>query len=70
MKLAEAADALGLKPSTLRHQIKNRKLRAHKMGNAWYVNDDEVERYRRDSLNSPYRKFKGSVTHQTDESRA
>ena len=47
--MTEAADALGLKPSTLRHQIKNRKLRAHKMGNAWYVNDDEVERYRREN---------------------
>lgn len=50
MTLPEAAEALGLKPSTLRHQVKNRKLRAYKMGDRWYVKEDEVERYRRDSL--------------------
>lgn len=46
MTLPEAAERLGLAPSTLRHQIKNRKLRAHKMGRTWYVTDEEVERYR------------------------
>ncbi len=46
MTLPEAAERLGLAPSTLRHQIKNRKLRARKMGRTWYVTDDEVERYR------------------------
>jgi len=44
--LPEAAIALGLKPSTLRHQIRNRKLKAHKMGRTWYVAAEEVERYR------------------------
>lgn len=48
MTIPEAAKALGLSPSTLRHQIKNRKLRAHKMGRGWYVTPEEVERYRRD----------------------
>lgn len=46
MTVVEAAEALGLKPSTLRHQIKNRKLRAHRMGITWYVSPEEVERYR------------------------
>jgi excisionase family DNA binding protein len=44
--IPEAAAALDLSPSTLRHQIKNRKLRAHKMGRGWYVAPAEVERYR------------------------
>jgi len=46
--IPEAAEALGLKPSTLRHQIKNRKLKAHKMGRGWYVAPAEVERYRQE----------------------
>lgn len=46
MTIPEAAVQLGLAPSTLRHQIKNRKLRAHKMGRGWYVTAEEVERYR------------------------
>jgi excisionase family DNA binding protein len=48
--LREAAKALGLHPSTLRHQVQNGKLRAHKMGRDWFVSEEEVERYRRDSL--------------------
>jgi excisionase family DNA binding protein len=47
--IPEAAAALGLAPSTLRHQIKNHKLKAHKMGGLWYVNPAEVERYSRES---------------------
>jgi excisionase family DNA binding protein len=50
MTVSEAAAALGVRPSTLRHQIKNRKLRAHKMGSTWYVSPLEVERYRAESL--------------------
>jgi excisionase family DNA binding protein len=46
--IPEAAKTLGLSPSTLRHQIKNRKLRAHKMGRGWYVAPEEVERYARE----------------------
>lgn len=45
MTITEAARTLGLSPKTLRQQIKNRKLRAHKMGRAWYVTDEEVTRY-------------------------
>lgn len=50
MTLPEAAERLGLAPSTLRHQIRNRKLRAYKMGRSWFVTDEEVERYRAESL--------------------
>ena len=46
MTILEAAAALGLASSTLRHQIKNRKLKAHKFGSIWYVAPEEVERYR------------------------
>lgn len=45
MSITEAAKALGLSPKTLRQQIKNRKLRAHKMGRNWFVAADEVARY-------------------------
>jgi excisionase family DNA binding protein len=45
MTISEAAKSLGLSPKTLRQQIKNRKLRAHKMGRNWFVADDEVTRY-------------------------
>lgn len=45
MTIIEAAQSLGLSPKTLRQQIKNRKLRAHKMGRSWFVTDVEVARY-------------------------
>jgi excisionase family DNA binding protein len=41
-----AATLLGLAPTTLRHQIKNGKLRATKVGRDWLLAPDEVERYR------------------------
>jgi excisionase family DNA binding protein len=47
--LAEAAKALGVAPSTLRHQIRLGKLRATKLARDWFVTDEEVERYRADS---------------------
>ena len=52
MTIPEAAAVLGLAPSTLRHQIKNRKLKAHKMGRGWYVSPEEVARYRRENRNA------------------
>lgn len=45
----EAAKALGLKPSTLRHQIKNGKLAARKISRDWYLTEAEVDRYRREN---------------------
>ena len=47
--LSEAARDLGLAPNTLRHQIRNRKLAARKVGKDWYVTPEEVARYRRES---------------------
>ena len=47
--LPEAAKVLGLAPSTLRHQIKNGKLKARRISRDWYIADDEVERYRTDN---------------------
>jgi len=49
MTIPEAAEALGLAASTLRHQIRNQKLRAHKVGRDWHVALEEVERYRREN---------------------
>lgn len=48
MSIPEAARSLGLAASTLRHQIKNRKMSAIKVSRDWYVTPDEVERYRRE----------------------
>ena len=50
MTLKQAAEALGLDPSGLRHQIKNGKLKAEKRGRDWWLTKGEVERYRRDNL--------------------
>ena len=49
MPLREAAEALGLEQSTLRHQIRNGKLAATKRGRDWYVDPLEVERYKREN---------------------
>lgn len=48
LTLTEAADRLGLAASSLRHQIRNGKLRARKVGRDWTVSEREVERYARD----------------------
>jgi excisionase family DNA binding protein len=50
LTLREAAEALGLSESTLRHQIRNNSLDAHKRGGIWWVTAGEVERYRKESL--------------------
>ena len=47
--LPQAARLLGLAPSTLRHQVKNGKLRATKVARDSFITDGEVERYRRES---------------------
>lgn len=44
--LSEAAQRLGLSASTLRHQIRNGRLRAVKVGRDWTVTEREIERYR------------------------
>ncbi len=53
MTITEAAQRLNLSPKTLRQQIKNRKLRAHKMGRGWYVTDEEVARYAAENRRGP-----------------
>jgi excisionase family DNA binding protein len=50
MTINEAAEALGLQPSTLRLQVKLGKLKAHRMGGRLYVTPLEVARYREVSL--------------------
>jgi excisionase family DNA binding protein len=46
--LKEAAERLGLSPTTLRVQILRRKLNAKKIGRDWQVSPREVERYRQE----------------------
>jgi excisionase family DNA binding protein len=50
MTLAEAADALGLSPDTLRSQIRYGRFAARKVGRDWHTTPREVERYRREVL--------------------
>ena len=50
LTLTEAAALLGVAASTLRHQIRNGKMRARLVGKTWVVTEREVERYRIDSL--------------------
>jgi excisionase family DNA binding protein len=49
LTLAEAAKRLGLSPDTLRWQIRNRKLRAKKIGPIWIVSEREIARYEREN---------------------
>lgn len=49
MTLKEAAERLGVSPSTLRWQIRNGKLKARKLGRDWWVTPNEVERYGREN---------------------
>lgn len=53
MTITEAAEVLGLAPSTLRRQRQLGKLRAAKMGSEWFVSAIEVERYAREHLRQP-----------------
>jgi excisionase family DNA binding protein len=46
LTLTEAAALLDLSPITLRLQVRNGKLLAHKRGRDWFVSEREVERYR------------------------
>lgn len=50
MTLNEAAEMLGLDPSTLRHQIRLGAFKAEKRGRDWWVQPREVKRYQEQSL--------------------
>ena len=50
MTLAQAAARLGVGADTLRHQVHNGRLQAILVGKTYLVDEDEVERYRRESL--------------------
>ncbi len=49
LTLIQAAKLLGVAPATLRAQIHRARLKAVKLGRDWFVEEAEVERYRRDS---------------------
>ena len=50
MDMNQAAQVLGVQPSTLRLQVRLGKLKAFRMGGRLYVTPLEVERYARESL--------------------
>lgn len=49
MSVPEAAKSLGLAPATVRAQIRNHKLVAIKVSRDWYIQEREVERYRKEN---------------------
>lgn len=49
LTLNEAAEVLGVATSTLRHQIRNGKLKARHWGYTWLVSAEEVGRYAREN---------------------
>ena len=55
MTLREAAEVLGVSPTTLRDQVAKGRFTAQKVGPIWVTTEAEVERYRRDSLGQPGR---------------
>jgi hypothetical protein len=50
LTLSQAADELGLKPATLRSQIRFGAVAGTKIGPIWTVSRKEVERYRENHL--------------------
>ena len=48
--LPDAARQLGRQQATLRIQIAKGVLKAHKQGRDWYIEPEEIERYRREHL--------------------
>jgi len=50
LTLAQAAEQLGLSPTTLRNQVLAGKLRAELVGKTYVVTPAEVERYRAERL--------------------
>lgn len=50
MTVIEAAESLGVSPSTLYVQLRKGVLRGRRSGRTWLLTPEEVERYRRESL--------------------
>ena len=55
LTLVEAASQLGLSASTLRHQVQLGRMHACLFGKTYVITDQELERYRADSLGRPGR---------------
>jgi excisionase family DNA binding protein len=56
MTVAEVAVALRLAQATVRRQIANGRIRAEKVGRDWNIPEEEIRRYRADSLGQPGRR--------------
>ena len=56
LTLTQAAERLGVSASTLRHQAQAGRLRATLIGKTWTVTEDEIARYRAESLGKPGRR--------------
>lgn len=56
MTTTEAAERLGIAPTTVRRQIEQGRIAARKVGRDWHVTLREVEHYRAESLGRPGRR--------------
>jgi excisionase family DNA binding protein len=56
LTLADAADQLGLSPTTLAAQVRNGRMRARCFGKTWLTTTAEVARYREHSKGQPGRR--------------
>jgi len=64
----EAAQLLGVTPSNLRIQISVGRLKATKMGRDWFIEEAELERYRREhQQNGRSTRWKESRSKKTPE---
>jgi len=60
--LGEAAEFLGVATTTLRHQIRNGRLKAAKVGRDWIVAREELQRYAAMSRGKPGRRPREQLT--------
>ena len=65
LNLSIAAESLGILPDVLRVQIHRGKLKGEKLGRDWFVTEQEVERYRIESLRTP--RFRGTLPDGTEK---
>ena len=55
LTLAEAAEQLGIAHATLRHQVQLGRMKERLFGKTYVITDEELKRYRANSLGRPGR---------------
>jgi len=64
----QAAEILGIRPETVRQQIQAGRISAEKHGRDWFIDPDELDRYRREhQQNGRSARWKEGKAKQTTE---